>query len=126
MIEEIAAGVDGMNELVGYDVFTLRMVDSDARIDEEIVFRYHPEPFDIPAQAAECENTSTGVIIEVQDRCTSRCVMHELGHAAGLKHVADKENTMHIVWGHAYLTDSQREQVLMLNEDYRRGRVQVR
>lgn len=122
MIDEIVSGVDEMNGLLGREIFTVRMVDSNARRDEEIVIRYHPEPFKIPAQAAEAESTSVGVIISMQDRCTSRCVMHEIGHAAGLGHVRDKENTMNIVWGHAKLTEDQKESILMLDYEYRRGR----
>jgi hypothetical protein len=120
-IEEIAQGVDDMNEVVGYDVFTLRIVDSDERIDGEIVVRHRDEAFDHPKQSGHTERTVGGVIIEMLDRCNARCLMHELGHAAGLEHVDDEENMMFKRWGSVLLTESQKRKILMLDDGYRRG-----
>jgi PBP1b-binding outer membrane lipoprotein LpoB len=111
-IESIMAGVDEMNALVGEELFTIKIVDSDKRIDGEIIVRHRAEPFSNPKQTAHCSNTREGIIISIMDRCNGRCVLHELGHASGLVHVSDSENTMFEVWGKARLTEAQKQRVL--------------
>jgi hypothetical protein len=111
-IESIMAGVDEMNDLLGEEVFTVKIVDSDKRIDGEIIVRHREEPFSNPKKTANCSNTREGVIISIMDRCNGRCVLHELGHASGLVHVSDPENTMYEFWGKALLTEAQKQRVL--------------
>lgn len=121
-MDAIFGGVDIMNEQLERDVFTVRSVDSSEARDGEIVVRFRDEPFKVKAQTADTERRTHGVIISVMDRCTALCIAHELGHAAGLEHVEDEDNMMHVYWGHTYLTDDQKESILLLDEDYRMGR----
>jgi len=115
-IEKIVEAADEMNGLLGYDVFSVRMVDSDEMIDGQVIVRHRGSPFTVPSTLARTVLTRSGIAIYVRDVCDERCFLHELGHAGGLMHSSDPKNTMfNKVTGAAYLTDSQINRVLRIN-----------
>jgi len=121
-VDAIAEGIEIMNDVLGHDVYRMQIAESGAQIDEEIVVRHHEGKFNIDKETAQTERNRRGVIIRMRDKCNALCFAHELGHAGGLHHEADPENMMFVRWGGTKLTEAQKRKVLMLDEDYRRGR----
>lgn len=122
-IEEIADAVDEMNGLLGYKVFSVRMVDSDEMIDDQVIVRHRDAPFRRESAAAFTRLTSFGLVISMRDTCNERCFLHELGHAGGLMHSSDPKNTMFHEVGAAYLTERQINRVLLLDR-YRSEKIE--
>lgn len=114
-VEKIAEAVDEMNGLLGHEVFSVRMVDSDEMVDGQVIVRHQVGAFRVNA-LARTHLTRRGIAIYVRDVCDARCVLHELGHAGGLvKHSKDPKNTMFpAARGAAYLTERQISRVLVL------------
>jgi len=115
-LSEIEDGAERMNELLGEHVYSVYMVESNERVDGEIVIRYHPEPFKEPHRSGQTESRPRGIVIQMGEPCRALCIMHELGHAAGLGHSADPKNTMYKTWGRSYLTESQKRKILEVHE----------
>jgi len=88
----IVDAVEMLNEMAGSDVYSVRAVGSGDRRDGEIVVR-QGDPFS--TKRAHTERTRRGVIIVIQANATDLVVAHELGHAAGLGHVAERGNLMY-------------------------------
>lgn len=97
-METLAAAVDRMNELAGREEWSIRAVDREHRLDDEIIVRQEKGvrvTEDGDFVKGHTDRTHKGVIIRIADDCSERAFAHELGHAAGLSHVNDKGNLMY-------------------------------
>jgi hypothetical protein len=95
--EEIAEAADEMNDLADLRVFEVHVVDREYySIDDQIVIRMNDGAISPrnKRRIGLTDRTPGGVIISLTERCDVLCIMHELGHAVGLRHVKDRENLM--------------------------------
>jgi hypothetical protein len=109
-MESIESAVSMLNRAIGEPVFTLRVVDSAERRDNEIVVR----EADLGSKkVGHTLRTRNGVIVRIKPNATVRTIAHELCHAAGLGHVEPRHNLMHInnQKGHWSLTYEQLDQL---------------
>lgn len=95
--EDIVDAVERLNELIGDPLYVVRAVDSEDRIDGEIVIRSVEEltrsnPHE--TRIGNTKKTPKGVVVRIVSRATPSAIAHELGHAAGLSHVEDQDNLM--------------------------------
>lgn len=96
--EAIAEAVDWLNAQVGYERFTVAVVDSSERIDGEVIVRGVPAGGIAGSRGSraygETQNTKRGVIVRLTADADAQTAAHELVHAAGLGHVSDPTNLM--------------------------------
>jgi hypothetical protein len=96
-MEEIAEAVERLNQQTGEETFVLRVVDSEERVDGEVILRGTRDLGKASAHEVRIGNTKRtreGVIVRIVLYATASAIAHELGHAAGLKHVDDSDNLM--------------------------------
>jgi hypothetical protein len=106
-LDDIMEAVDRLNSEIGEDVYALRIVDSEDRIDGEVIVRVTEELGLNDAHQVRIGNTKKtreGVVVRIDPRATASAIAHELGHAAGLSHVDDRDNLMYFAtsstrWG---------------------------
>lgn len=84
--------VDRLNEMVGADVFSVYVVDSGHRLDNEIVVRVGDTGEGVKAYTVR---TRRGVIIVIRSSSAPEVIAHELGHAVGLNHAPTRGNLMY-------------------------------
>ncbi len=94
--EDIVEAVERLNELIGEALYVVRAVDSEDRIDGEIVVRVADLEKTNPHETriGNTKKTHKGVVVRIVTRATPSAIAHELGHAAGLSHVEDQDNLM--------------------------------
>jgi matrixin len=97
-MDDITEAVERLNQLTGQETFSLRLVDSDDRIDDQVILRVEGglgrnATHDI--RIGNTKRTPRGVIARIVPMATPCAIAHELGHAAGLKHVSDEHNLMY-------------------------------
>ncbi len=97
-MDDIMEAVEKLNELIGEETYSVHAVDSEQRIDGEVILRGTTELGESDAHEIRIGNTKKtrdGVIVRIDPRATPSAIAHELGHAAGLKHVDDVANLMY-------------------------------
>jgi len=96
-MEQIVDAVEHLNAELGAEVYTVKAVDHEHRVDGEIIVRSYDVPLDDvdTGRRGESQQTTRGVIVRLVDGFSSLAVAHELCHAAGLGHVDSEDNLMH-------------------------------
>lgn len=97
-MEEVLEAVEKLNEMIGEETYSVRAVDSEERVDGEVILRGTTELGESAAHEVRIGNTKKtrdGVVVRIDPRATPSAIAHELGHAAGLKHVDDPTNLMY-------------------------------
>ncbi len=96
-MELIEETVDRLNDMAGSEMWWVRPVDHERRLDGEIIVRQDSgvRVTDTDIVAGKTERTRKGVIIRIAANSSVRAFAHELGHAGGLGHVGDKGNLMY-------------------------------
>lgn len=110
----IERAVKRLNRLLGQEVFTIEYVTSETRVDNEIIIRQVSKIK--PNVIGTCNRTRRGIIINLLPNIEAIHVAHELGHAMGLDHHADKYNIMYYAPTSFNLTPGQIDHILIVPE----------
>jgi hypothetical protein len=112
--EMIFEAADQLNALVGEDVFTVSPSTGNGYIDgvANVTIVDSLKPVGKMTVGAVTHRDRRGVQIQLLMRTKLIQVMHEMGHAAGLAHVADTGNFMYIAPSVMGMSDEQREHLL--------------
>lgn len=99
-MDAVLKAVDRLNAQLGEEIYTVRTVSSEQRIDGEVVLRVVGDlgmPNAFERRVGHTDRTARGVIVNIIPSATPASIAHELGHAAGLVHVDDVTNLMYPV-----------------------------
>lgn len=91
--DRIRAAADQLNEEAGDLVFTVELVNSEDRINNQIVLRSAPRG-DGEDVGGHTSLRVFGSVINIAPDAPTRAIAHELCHGKGLKHVNDTRNLM--------------------------------
>ena len=97
---EIRVAVTRLNQQIGDETYIVQSVDSEARIDGEMIVRCTDALEKHAAHETRVGNTHktrAGVVVTIAENASACAIAHEFGHAAGLEHVSDETNLMYRV-----------------------------